>query len=461
MMNRFYNILFVAIGMLGLMGCGRGQHGADGEANEYALPDTLRVGTLYSPASYFIYRDQPMGYDYPLAAELAEEKGMVLDLTVAPSLTHAIEMLDSGLIDLIAYEIPITYESKENMVHCGPVNETSQVLVQPKIRGQELITDVTQLVGRDIYVEGGTRYYHRLINLNEELGGGINIHTVDRDTLITEDLIDMVAQGDIPLTVVDSDIARINKTYYPNLDITMEVSFPQRTSWAVSKQKAWLADSINAWFSQDIPRQENAELLKRYFERSKALSPYENLDFRGGVVSKYDHLFKHYAPQIGWDWRLLAAQSFAESRFNPNVTSWAGARGLMQIMPATARAYKADPAKLSDPETSVEVAVRILASLDKMFRERVPDATERIKFMLAAYNSGPGHVLDAIALAKKYGKNPQVWDGHVAEMILLKANPKYYNDPVVKFGYSRGRETYGYVTKIMDFYTKVKQKISE
>ena len=109
-------------------------------------------------------------------------------------------------------------------------------------RGDSLITDVTQLVGRDVYVEQNSKYEYRLQNLNNELGGGINIHSMPQDSLITEDLIGLISEGKLPLTIVDSDIARLNKTYYDDIDISLAVSFPQRASWAVRTDNNLLAD---------------------------------------------------------------------------------------------------------------------------------------------------------------------------------------------------------------------------
>lgn len=451
---------------LAVAGCRSRSDGSWGDANDSipsGYPDTLRVATLYSPLSYFLYKDEPMGYDYDLLMNLAHDKGMQLDLKIAPNLNRAVEMLDSGLIDLIAFEVPITAEYREKVLPAGPENITFQVLVQPK--GDSLITDVTQLVGRDVYVEKDSKYYHRMQNLNSELGGGIKIHSVDRDTLITEDLIAMVSEGKIPLTVVDSDIARINKTYYNDLDITMQLSYPQRSAWGVSPQTPWLADSINAWSRMDKPRMARAELLKQYFELSKNSSDTpDDLKatlFKNGVISPYDNLFKRHASTIDWDWRLLAAQGHAESRFNPSAKSWAGARGIMQIMPRTAQAYGVSPSQIADNNTNIKTATSIIKSLNDMFKNRVPDPEERKKFILAAYNAGPAHVLDAIALAKKYGKDPTRWDGNVAEAILMKTKPEYYNDPVVKYGYCRGRETYAYVNKVIDYYKKAVSKVPE
>lgn len=207
--------------------CRSGSTSESAEAADsiHSIPDTLRVGTLYSPLSYFIYREEQMGYDYDLIKQFGADKGVYIDLVVAPSISSLLEMLDSGKVDLAAYEIPIIAANRDRVIPCGVENITHQVLVQPKGNPDSLITDVTQLVGREVYVEKDSKYQHRLANLNDELGGGIMMHVVDQDTLITEDLIEMVSSGKI-LTIVDSDIARLNKTYYNSLDVSLEVSFP-------------------------------------------------------------------------------------------------------------------------------------------------------------------------------------------------------------------------------------------
>jgi membrane-bound lytic murein transglycosylase F len=433
------------------------------EANHKPLPDTIRVATLYSPTSYFLYRDQEMGYDYTLVNQWAQDKGMIIELTVAPSMARMIELLDSGKVDLAAYEIPVTAEYKQQVTACGPEYITSQVLVQPLVDGKPAITDETQLVGKDVYVEAGSKYEYRLRNLDSELGGGINIHEVNRDTLITEDLVDMVSEGLIPLTVVDSDIARINKTYYSDLDVSLQLSFPQKASWGVAPNNQWLADSINAWFETESPRRRQAELLKRYFELSKnGETDYVgdmNLDLSKGRISPYDHLFKATAHQIGWDWRILAAIGYAESGFNNNRVSWAGARGIMQIMPRSATAYGLPLDRIEDPVENIAAAGRMLVSLDKSLAKKVPNKNERLKFVLAAYNSGIGHIYDAIALAGKYGRNPQIWDGNVEQALLMKANPEYYSDEVCRNGYFGGRHTVAYVKRVTALTAKFREKI--
>lgn len=456
-MSILREILFGAItaaAAAGIGGCG----GAQTEAPR-RLPDTLRVATLYSPTTYFIYRDEPMGYDYTLAADFARAKGMVLDLRVARSMTEAVAMLDSGRVDLLACGVPVTSQMRGKVVPCGPELLTTQVLVQPKIKGEAAITDVTQLPGREVYVERGSKYEQRLRHLNDELGGGIDIRSVDSDSLIDEDLMQMVSDGRIPLTVVNRDVALLNATYYPDLDVSLEVSFPQRAAWGVAPQREWLADSIDAWMATADARRDNADLLKRYFEMSKGRASAVSFDFSKGYISRFDNLFRTYAERIGWDWRLLAAQGWAESRFRPTARSWVGARGLMQIMPRTARGYRTPVSQLNNPETSIRVATRLLDDLDRQLKPYVPNDRERLKFVIGSYNVGIAHVLDAMRLSEKYGMNPQVWDDNVARALLMKSKPEYYNDPVVRYGYCRGSEPVGYVRQIMAFYDSAKREI--
>ena len=422
------------------------------------LPDTLTVATLYSPTSFFYFRDQRMGYDYELLSRIAADHNLPLKWEIAPSLAAAVEWLDSGTVDMIAYEVPITAEYRSHVIPCGIETVTRQVLVQPR-NASDRITDVTELVGRDVYVESNSKYYARLVNLDKELGGGIGIHTVDRDTLITEDLVEMVSEGKLPLTIVDSDIARINRTYFPGIDVSVEVSLDQRAAWGVSPKHSWLADSINAWTSDEAPKRVHAQLLRRYFELSKAEPSVYTVNFSGGKITSFDNIFKQYAPTAGIDWRMLAAQAFIESRFDPTVVSWAGARGIMQIMPATARAFGVSPEQLVNNEVSIKLASEIIGRLDQSLASKVPDPDERINFLLAAYNSGLAHILDAIALAREVGLDPTKWNGNVENALLLKSNPDYYNNPVVKYGYFRGRQTTEYVRSVRDFYNRARQAI--
>ena len=426
---------------------------------QHRLPDTLNVGTLYSPTGFFILKGDTMGYDYDLICDFARSRGIALRFKVARSMPALLEMLKKKNVDVLACEVPVTAEYKSRVQHCGAVNETYQVLVQHS--GVGLIHDVTQLIGRDVYVEKGSKYESRLRNLDNEVGGGINIHAVEGEAAVPTELIQRVSRREIPFTIVDSDIAQMNLTYYDSINIQLRVGFEQRSSWAVSKRDQWLADSINEWAASLDAQEYSKQALKHYFEMNRGPKPDSiKVDTMAvtppGGISPYDPVFKKYAQEIGWDWRLLAAIAFSESGFNPNATSWMGARGLMQVMPKTARSFGVNESDLGNPEVSVRVASKILKELDGIMRSRT-GAADRIKFVLASYNAGSGHVTDAIALARKFELNPRVWNENVEQAMLWKMDPEYYNDSVCSNGYCRGTEPVDYVVKVLNCYENYKK----
>ena len=426
---------------------------------QHRLPDTLNVGTLYSPTGFFILKGDTMGYDYDLICDFARSHGIALRFKVARSMPALLEMLKKKNVDVLACEVPVTAEYKSRVQHCGAVNETYQVLVQHS--GVGLIHDVTQLIGRDVYVEKGSKYESRLRNLDNEVGGGINIHAVEGEAAVPTELIQRVSRREIPFTIVDSDIAQMNLTYYDSINIQLRVGFEQRSSWAVSKRDQWLADSINEWAASLDAQEYSKQALKHYFEMNRGPKPDSiKVDTMAvtppGGISPYDPVFKKYAQEIGWDWRLLAAIAFSESGFNPNATSWMGARGLMQVMPKTARSFGVNESDLGNPEVSVRVASKILKELDGIMRSRT-GAADRIKFVLASYNAGSGHVTDAIALARKFELNPRVWNENVEQAMLWKMDPEYYNDSVCSNGYCRGTEPVDYVVKVLNCYENYKK----
>lgn len=448
-----------------LLGCSR--HGAADSSkmsDARQKPDTLRVGTLFGPTTYFLYRDEPMGYEYEMVCRFANSAGMPLKITIARNRNELLDMLNSGKVDLLACQIPLTSDYKDKVRPCGETEVTVQVLVQPK-HGQKLVADVTQLIGRRVSVERNSKYQHRLENLNQEVGGGIEIELLDMDSIITEDLVDMVDRGKIDFTVIDSDMAALESTYHPDLDISLPLSLEQRSSWAVRRDNPTLAAQIDKW-AQETERSQAAQLIhRRYFEQAKHLvhdsqgdnsdghsSPQVATMLNASTISSYDAIFRTVGESAGIDWRLLAAVGFVESRFDNSVVSWAGARGIMQIMPRTARANGLNDDEITDPKRNIATAAKIFSVLDGIFRSKVSDSRERIKFVLAAYNAGHGHILDAIALARKYNLDPTVWDGNVCEALLMKSRPEYYSDPVVKSGYFRGSQTSAYVRDVMNAY---------
>ena len=226
-----------------------------------------------------------------------------------------------------------------------------------------------------------------------------------------------------------------------------------KLAWAVRTDNTELADSLRNWYkpeiAESVKREEKALFSTQSIHR-RVYAPM--LNTQAGIISNYDHLFKRYAPIARWDWRLLAAQCYQESCFDPKAYSWAGAKGLMQIMPETAKHLGLAESDVYEPELNIYAAARYINELNTRFMD-IRNSEERKFFILASYNGGFYHIRDAMALAKKNGKNPHKWI-HVAEYVLKLSTPEYYNDPVVKYGYMRGNETANYVSAIYSRWQK-------
>ena len=287
----------------------------------------LVVLTVNSSVSYFNYRGEPMGFQYELAQQFAKSLGVTLKVKVVRDEEQLVSSLLKGEGDLVAYNLIITNPLKDSLIYCGEEDIARQVIVQR--RGKEALKDVTELIGKKVYVNSG-KYHTRLENLDRELGGGIEICEISSDSVSSEDLITWVADGRIDYTVATDEIARINRTYHPVLDIGLAISFDQRSSWAVRKTSPLLAEAAGA---------------RRYFELAKRPSHGAILSVKDGRISYYDDLFRHYAKEIGWDWRLLASLAYTESNFNPDVVSWAGARGRYGTCHGSAAGQRARPGR--------------------------------------------------------------------------------------------------------------------
>ena len=426
--------------------------------------------TLNSSTSYFVYRGQAMGYEYELLKRFTNSIGVELEIKIIPDVNAMFDLLNKGEGDVIACNLAITKRRLEHAAFSDPYNFTRQVLVQrkpdnweemnPKAIAQKLVMSPLDLIGKKVYVNKSSSFFSRLENLQNEIGGDINIVSVP-GYIDTEKLIKKVANGELDYTVADDNIAKLNATYYPNIDVSVQLSFPQQIAWATRINSPELLNSINNWFEKDRKKSVYAYIYNKYFKSSKETwenfnSEYSSL--HGNRICEYDELLKEYAKLIDWDWRLLAAQMYQESKFKEDAKSWAGAFGLMQFMPATGAMYGVDSS--STPEEHIRAAILYISWLNDFWQERVLDPDERMKFILASYNAGLGHIIDAMNIALNLGYDPQVWENNVAECILLKASSEYYTSDLVKYGYCRGEEPYGYVQKIMKQFEHYKSVIS-
>ena len=427
----------------------------------------LKVVTEYNSISYFLYRGQPLGFQFELLQELANHLNLALEVSVSNDLERNFSDLQAGGVDMIAMNLTVTSRRKQDVAFTEPLLQTRQVLVQRKPLHWEkmnstqqdaaLIRNQLDLTGKVVYVQAGSVYEARLRSLSNEIGGGIDIREVN---LESERLIQRVVLGEIDYTVCDENVGLVNTTYYPQLDVGTAISFPQHVAWAVHPGSDSLLKVIDQWITVYRKSDKYAILYHKYFNNRHSYrsihSEYYTLG--SGKISPFDAEIRKESERIGWDWRLLASVIYQESRFNPDAISWAGAFGLMQLMPVTAESYGITLD--SSPEEQIRAGASFIKWLDNRFKDVITDPDERIKFVLASYNIGLGHIQDARRLAERYESDPNIWFGSVDKWLLKKSEPEYYTDQVVRHGFARGIETYNLVKDIMGRYEHYKNIVN-
>ena len=417
------------------------------DLDEIIASGELVVLTLHGATDHYVHQGKNRGYQYELARRFARDLGVKFRLQVVGNKGKMEEMLLNGEGDLIAYRLPITMERKQRFSFADKKAMTNQVLIQP--RSDSAVRSVVELIGKEVFVLAGTKYESRLRNLNDELGGGIFIKTIP-DTIGIDELIDMVSLKLIPFAIADNDLAQLNNTYLRNIDYSVSVSFPQLSGWAVRKTSPKLLEKINAWFNRVENEDFYNTLYHRYYKKNEFFGDKKITLFDGKYISPFDHLFKKHAQRLSWDWHLLASMAFYESTFDTTSVSPKGAVGLMQILPETAGMTHEE---LLNPDENLNAAIDYIKMLDRIF-DKIEDVEERAKFIMAAYNAGQGHVIDAMNLAEKYGKERYLWDDNVEIYMRLKTNPEYYNDEVCKNGYCRGENIADYVKNVFIRYQR-------
>ena len=425
--------------------------------------------TDYNSTNYFIYRGKPMGFQYDLLKRYAKHLDVELEIRVNKDMDQSFQAMEKGEADVMAFNLAVTEARKQRIDFTEPYTQTRQVLVQRKPEDwrsmsqreleRHLLRNQLELKGKVVYVRANSSYEQRLRNLSEEIGGGIRI--IEKENYSEEQLIALVARGEIDYTVCDENVAKVNSTYYPNIDVKTAISFPQNLAWGIPRNADSLLTSVNNWIRSFKTTIDYTLIYNKYFRNRKSALIWKSdyYTISSGKISPYDDLIKKYSDEIGWDWRLLASLIFQESRFKPNAQSWAGAYGLMQLMPSVLKRFEVEDK--GSPRQNIRAGTEFLEWLDREIRKLgIRDEQERIRFVLAAYNVGLGHVLDARRLAEKYGGDQDEWDV-IKEYLLKKSDPEYYNDEVVYYGYCRGIETYNYVDQIMDRYEHYKNIIAQ
>ena len=469
----------------------------DRDLAEIAERDTLTALTTYNSTSYFLYRGQPLGYEYELLKAFAADHDLVLKMRVVSDSDSLFILLNEGAGDVVAARlVPDTTEGAgvlftHALYHTRPslVQQTGDEADLPDsvdsviVEGAEaadttteivkaigeaeglpesvnlnvrLISRPSQLAGEDVHLPGNSPYEGTLIELSDSLTGDIHVVELGGD-VAAEELIRRVAAGTVDFTVSQENVAELKEEYYTNIAVRPTMGPSHEVAWAVRENAPDLRLALSEWIGSGENEQLFAQLYRKYFVdregyRERAASEY--LTGETGVLSAYDDLFRAGAEELGWDWRLLASQCYQESRFEPRARSWAGAAGLLQLMPPTAREFGVS--NVYDPENNVAGAVRFLQWLTDYWDDKIPDPDERRKFILASYNTGHGHVEDARRLTAKHDGNDTNWE-EVAFWLLQKSKREVYTDPVVKYGFARGLEPVTYVTLILERYEHYEQ----
>ncbi len=415
----------------------------------------LRVLTRNNPATYFLWRGELLGFEYELARHFAKKHKLLVEMVVPPSREDLIPWLLEGKGDVIAASMTISSEREaQGVAFSRPYFKASEIVVTRADEPDDRLKGPEDFAGRTFVVRRSSSYWQTLEALK---GQGIAL-TLEAapEGLETEEIIAKVATGEYDLTVADSHLLDIELTWREDIRAAFPVSDPKSHGWAMRVSNPELRDAINQYMQKEYRGLFYNITLKKYFKNPHTIRTH--IEFRAshtGELSPYDGLVQQYAGQFGFDWRLVVAQMYQESRFNPDARSWAGAVGLMQVLPRTAKSIGFHDVRT--PDDGIHAGVKYLDWVRDRFDPELP-VEDRMWFTLAAYNAGHGHVRDARQLARKLGLNPNRWFRNVEKAILLLSKRKYARQ--ARHGYCRGAEPVKYVREIKrryEAYLQVKQ----
>jgi membrane-bound lytic murein transglycosylase F len=407
--------------------------------------DTLRVITRNHPLSYYLYRGTRRGFDFELINRFAEEQGLHVEVVIPPRWSDMIPWLYEGKGDVIAAQLAVTTERKRQVLYTRPYLKVRQVALGTDEQPPPMT--IGEMEGRAVMVRRSSSYDELLRKLQLQ---GLNVDIVYHDEEGEEDdPVQFVARGRFPLTVVDNTIARLEQHFYPGLIVGATLSDPQEIAWAVRPN----APKLRAALDEFLRRHERSTffnvLKSRYFDDPDRFLKHRSAQLslsRKGRISPYDSFFRAAGEETGVDWRLLAAQAYHESRFQPNKISWAGAVGLMQVMPRTAR--EMGITEYYRPRENIVAGARYMKRLYDLYDFAATDE-DRIRLVLAAYNAGIGHLYNARRLAVEVGGDSTSWND-VAMGLSMLEQPEYYSRD--EYSFVKGRTVRRYVKDVLQRY---------
>ncbi len=419
---------------------------------------TLRLLTLNEPNAYYIWRGELAGFEYELVREFARQHQLILEVAVAPDLAELLRMLLNGEGDLAAALLTPTPERRAlGLDFSRPYLHAQEMVIgRPADRALHRPED---LAGRTVVVHRSSSYWQTAAQWREH-NPTVRLQPAPEELLDSE-ILDRVADGRYDLTILDDRIAIWELAANPNVSMLFPASSSRGYGWAVRRSSPQLLQAINDFWNRNYRSTFYNLTVKKYFTPqtiTRTIDQYRRQN-TAGQISPYDPLARRLAERYEFDWLLITAQMYRESRFNPRLISPMGARGLMQVMPRTG--LEMGFRDLFDPQNGLHAGIRYLDVLHDHYAA-VTNPADRLWFALAAYNAGAGHVDDARQLARRMGWNPDQWFGHVERAMLLLAKPQYARQ--ARCGYVRGAEPVAYVQFIRDYhraYLSVSNRLAE
>ncbi len=417
----------------------------------------IRVLTRNNPACYFIHRGVLMGFEYELIKQYADRQGLDVVMVVPPRWADLKQWMVEGHGDVVAACITISSarEKSKDLEFCHPYGNFHEIVVTRK--SDDRLKSIADLAGRTVHVRKLSNYWATMEKLQKESGIDFALKAVP-GTMETREILHRVESGEFDLTVADTGFLDIEINSGRKLRSALMFRAPHQYGWVVRKGNPELKASMDQFLEKKAGTSSFSYLYGKYFNQGISPKKFEDevLSLEEAVISPYDDLIRVSAKKYNFHWCLIASQMYQESSFNPTAESWAGARGLMQLMPATARELGLDERTVLDPAKNIDAGVEYLGKQ----RKRIPaevDAFNRLCFGLAAYNGGYGHLIDARALAKKLGRNPNLWVENVDHAYTLLSTPEYADK--ARYGHCRSDEITGYVRKIIARYVEYKSEI--
>ncbi len=417
--------------------------------------NTLRVLTKNDAASYFLWQGELMGFDYDLIRKYADQKKLWLEVIEAPDHMEMARMLVDGKADVMTgFLMPSKVLEQKGIAFSRPYHFTASVIVARESDSD--FTGIDSLAGRVVYgfsdiqgwdtlrLHGQKQRNFTLIPLLEELSA--------------EEILDRVESGVFDLAVLYRHEVEGELKWRRGVKIVFTLDDDIPHVWGVRASNKELLGSLDDFIEKEYRGLFYNVVYQRYFERDSSKKEGEVSRTKSEIakgLTPYDDLIKKYSAIYGMDWRLIAAQMYHESRFDPLAESWAGAKGLMQVLPRTAKSMGIE-ASLTDPESGIEAGVKYLKWLRERFEDEL-SVKDRQWFALASYNAGLGHVRDARRLASEKGWDADRWFGNVERAMLLLSKRKYARKS--RHGYVRGREPVQYVRKIKQLYEAYIQQV--